>query len=309
MIIRLPLPNNREDWLKQRKPRLGGADAAAVSGFSRYASPLSVYCDKLDLVPEREDNEAMRQGRDLEDYVARRWCEETGLKVRRENSILVNDAYPWMHASIDRRVVGLDEGLECKTTSVYNKTDFAGGDVPHEYYVQCVHYLAVTGFKRWHLAVLVLNKGFYTFTIERNEAEIEALAELERKFYDDHIVAKVPPEATELDSDLLATLHPYGESRFVPLHDVSAELDNLSSLKSQAKALDAEITKLENIVKQALGDADEGADERYSVTWKNRTSSRFDATTLKETLPDVYRQYLKTTTSRTFLLKPLKEDK
>ena len=41
-----------------------------------------------------------------------------------------------------------------------------------------MHYMAVTGAKRWYLAVLVLNQGFYTYTIERDEAEISALMQV-----------------------------------------------------------------------------------------------------------------------------------
>ena len=81
----------------------------------------------LGLVPAKEDNEAMRQGRDLEEYVAFHRENRSELKGR---NILINDVNPFMHANIDRRIVGTLEGLECKTTSVYNDTDFEGGDVP-----------------------------------------------------------------------------------------------------------------------------------------------------------------------------------
>ena len=37
---------------------------------------------------EEFDNEAMREGRDLEEYVARRFMEETGKKVRRSQRFM-----------------------------------------------------------------------------------------------------------------------------------------------------------------------------------------------------------------------------
>ena len=117
----------------------------------------------------------MRQGRDLEEYVASRWAEETGKKIQRINAMLYRDTYPFAHADIDRWVRGENAGLECKTTSVMNLKHFRGGDFPANYYVQCVHYMAVTGADRWYLAVLVFGQGFYHFTIERDEAEIAAL--------------------------------------------------------------------------------------------------------------------------------------
>lgn len=152
------LTMTREEWLSERRKGLGGSDAAAILGMNPYRSPLAVYMDKIGIAPEILDNEAIRQGRDLEQYVAERFCEDTGRKVRRCNRILQHPEYPWMLANIDRDVVGEDAGLECKTTSPYNKTPFDQGDVPAPYYWQCQHYMAVTGAKSWYLAVLVHGK-------------------------------------------------------------------------------------------------------------------------------------------------------
>src|SRR5699024_12440638 len=63
---------------------------------------------------QETDNEAMRQGRDLEEYVASRFMEATGFKVRRANAIFRNEAHPIMLADFDRLIVGQKAGLECK---------------------------------------------------------------------------------------------------------------------------------------------------------------------------------------------------
>lgn len=64
-----------------------GTDAGAICGLNPYVSAFQVYQDKITDNIEETDNEAMRQGRDLEDYVAQRFTEETGLRVRRANAI------------------------------------------------------------------------------------------------------------------------------------------------------------------------------------------------------------------------------
>jgi putative phage-type endonuclease len=298
---------DRTDWLELRKQAIGGSDAAAIVGLSKWSSPLSVYADKLGLVPEREDNEAMRQGRDLEAYVAERFAEQTGYSVRRENHILVNEEFPFMHANIDRRITGYDIGLECKTTSVYNRTDFEGGDVPPEYYTQCQHYMAVTGWSTWYLAVLVLNKGFYVFKVDRNDDDIAALIEAERSFWYDHVIPGVPPEPMEQDDDLMSTLYPSDEGGYVPLHSVSRQLKDLMYKKQKAKDLDGEITALENQIKMALGDASEGSDDHFKVTWKTRTSNRLDTTRLKKEQPEIYEAFTKESSYRTFIVKEAKQ--
>lgn len=65
-----------EDWLRLRKQGIGGSDAGAVCGINSYRSAFNVYHDKVSAdLTEAEDNERMRQGRDLEDYCARRFSE------------------------------------------------------------------------------------------------------------------------------------------------------------------------------------------------------------------------------------------
>ena len=75
----------QEQWLKLRKKGIGGSDAGAVCGLNPYSSAMKVFQDKTSSEVEVTDNESMRIGRDLEDYVARRFMEATGLKVRKSN--------------------------------------------------------------------------------------------------------------------------------------------------------------------------------------------------------------------------------
>ena len=99
----------------------------------------------------------MRQGRDLEQYVADRFTEVIGKRVHQHTAMFHNPDYPFAHANIDRAVERA--GLEYKTTSVMNLKKFRSGEYPENYYVQCVHYLAVTRWDRLYLAVLILNQG------------------------------------------------------------------------------------------------------------------------------------------------------
>lgn len=80
----------KEEWLLHRKKGITGTDAGAIVGLDPYKSAFAVYQDKVSDEITDSDNEAMRQGRDLEEYVARRFVEETGLKVRRANAIFQN---------------------------------------------------------------------------------------------------------------------------------------------------------------------------------------------------------------------------
>ena len=76
------LDMDHETWLQYRKKGIGGSDAGSICGLNPYSTAISVFQDKTQLqAEEKEDNEAMRQGRDLEEYVAKRFTEETGKKL------------------------------------------------------------------------------------------------------------------------------------------------------------------------------------------------------------------------------------
>lgn len=301
-----------EQWLEYRRTGIGGSDAATIVGLNQYSSLYTLYNDKLGLIPAKEDNEAMRQGRDFEDYVSRRWMEATGKKVRRNCYMWRNDEHPFMIADIDREVVGENAGLECKTTSAYNKADLEGGEVPLTYYVQCQHYMAVMGFDRMYLAVLVLGVGFYRFTIDRDESEISALIEQEQAFW--HLVeTKTPPPVDGSDStaDTLAALYPAETvcGRVALSGACAALLADIEAMKAEQDALGRSISKAKAQIQLEIGDAEGGQCDGWRVSWKAQTRNSIDGAALKRDYPEIYQKYSKTTTSRVFRLTKVKEDK
>lgn len=295
---------SHEEWLQARRKGIGGSDAAAIVGLDRYKSAFDVYADKLGLKPEEPDNEAMRQGRDLEAYVAERFIEATGKKVRRRNPMLQHPEYPWMIANIDRWVVGENAGLECKTTSVLNRAKFAQGEYPANYYVQCMHYMAVTGADRWYLAVLVLNRSFHVFTIERDEAEIEALINAEKDFWENHVLKGIPPapDGKESTSGLIKQLFPEAKEREeMALFGYEDKIQRYLELNEQVKQLTEARDALKQELQLALGQAEIGRARGYVVEWKNQVRQTLDTARLKTEQAEIYKQYLKPAqTVRTF---------
>jgi len=286
----------REEWLELRKKGIGGSDSAAIVGLDRYRSPFDVYADKLGLKPEQPDNEAMRQGRDLEQYVAERFMEATGKKVRRRNAILQHPEHHWMLANIDRWVVGENAGFEAKTTSVLNRCKFSQGEFPPNYYVQCVHYMAVTGAERWYLAVLVLNKAFHVFTIERDEAEVQALIAAEKDFWENHVLKQIPPtpDGSESTSELLKQMFPEAREREeVALYGHEEKIQQYLELDARVKELTQERDAIKQELQLALADAEIGRAQGYVVEWKNQVRQALDTARLKKEQAEIYANYLK----------------
>ena len=303
---------SREKWLELRRNGIGGSEASAIMGLNPYSSPLHVYMDKIGKGKEEEPNEAMIQGTDLEAYVAERFTRDTGMKVRKVNRILQHPEYPWMLANIDREVVGLNAGLECKTTSPFSKFKFDDGEINPHYYWQSMHYMAVTGAERWFVAVLVLGKAFHVFEIKRDESAIQRLFEAEMAFWENNVIPKVPPLPTgnEADDEAIAAIYPVGNDDEEEAADVS-DLENILNLRDltmkRRDELDAEIKEYDQQIKLAMGTNQHGFSTTWNVNWTNTSTSRVDAKLLREKYPDIAAEVTKTTTGRRFSVARIKE--
>ena len=293
---------SHDEWLEHRRKSIGGSDAASIIGLNPWCSPYAVWADKLGKIPPKEDNEAMRLGRDLEDYVAKRFTEKTGKKVRRENSIIINPDYPFAHANVDRLVIGEDAGLECKTTSSLNLSKFKNGEFPDNYYAQCVHYMMVTGAKKWYLAVLVLGQGFYWYEIERDEEEIAALAKSEKAFWE-LVESQTAPEAdgSESTTNTLTTLYAESNNNTVDLFAYDSTLKQYLAIAKQIKELKAIQDELANSVKAYMQSNGKGESANHKVSWVSATRSTFDTKAFLADHPGAdLSKYYKSSSYRTF---------
>ena len=301
----------RDEWLSWRRKGIGGSDVGAIMGLNPYSSPFDVWAQKTGRAADRADNEAMRQGRDFEAYVASRFCEATGKSVRQSHWMYRHPERPYMLANIDRLVVGEKSGLECKTTSVYNEKMYKGGDVPYSYYCQCMHYLAVTGLERWYLAVLVLNKGFYWFTIERDEEQIDQITEMEKSFWT-YVEADIPPAAdgSTATSAILSEMWrgKADQTEVLLSSDDEAPLSRWEAIQEEISQLEDEKRMIENQLKTVLKDAPAGVGVRWKISWKPQTSNRVDTAKLKQQYPDVYDKCVKVSESRPLRIRRMEED-
>ena len=293
---------NHEEWLKLRSQYIGGSDAAAVVGLNAYASPFSLWAEKTGRVPGFAGNLATEVGTYLEEFVAQKFAEITGKKVRKCNQSFLNSEYPFAIANIDREIVGEDAGLEIKTTTELNMKKFKGGEYPANYYCQCVHYMAITGKQRWYLAVLIGNREFKWFTIERDEAEIEALMTAERDFWE-LVKTDTPPavDGTAATTEALKTIYEDSDDRNVDLFNYAADLRQYMALNQQIKELESIKDEAANRIKLFLGDAGGGECDGFSVTWKAQTRRTFDSKRFAEENPGVdLSGYYRSSSSRVF---------
>ena len=293
---------NYDEWKKLRNRYIGGSDAAAVVGLNPYSSPYTLWAQKLGCLPDFQGNLATEIGTYLEDFVAAKFEAETGKKARRCNQSFLNSQYPWAIANIDREIVGEDAGLEIKTTDSLNMKKFKNGEYPASYYVQCVHYMAVTGKKRWYLAVLIGNKEFKWFTIDRDEAEIAALMGAEKELWL-HIKNGTPPavDGTKPTTDSIKAIYTDSNDENIDLYLHSSDLAKYVEFKNKIKQLETMQNEIANRVKVFMGKAGSGECDNYRVSWKTSERSTFDSKRFAKENPDInLSDYYKTNSYRTF---------
>jgi len=182
-----------EQQLTDRKKGLFGTDASMLDETSPYNDPYFLYkCKRGEWDDTLEPAIHLELGHELEDYVARAYCQRKSKKVRRDNRTVwctkhLYEGKPFMGAHVDRVVVGEKKILECKTAYTRNKWGKDGsGIIPPNYRSQIKHYCLVLGLHKADVAVLHLP---YPPTIEIHSfdfsiIELDALLEKEYRMWD-----------------------------------------------------------------------------------------------------------------------------
>lgn len=310
VLARLTPETSRLEWLRLRQKGIGGSDAAAVLGLSRWKGPVDIWLSKtVEVEQEEELSDAAYWGVVLENVVALEFQRQIGLSVRRKNAVLMHDEYDFILANIDREIVGQKVGLECKTASAYKKDEWAGDEIPAEYIIQCQHYMAVTGYEAWWIACLVGGNQFVYKKIDRDEELIEMLIAAEVDFWNNYVVPNVMPPVDGSDASVSALNTLYPEAEKGTEINLSADENGLlmerKHLLDMKAKCDERIQEIDNQIKATMGENETAVGLNFSVKWSNSSRTTIDSKRLKAEKPEIYEQYAKTTTSRTFRVKEL----
>ena len=284
----------REEWLALRKQGIGGSDAAAACGLSRWKSPLGLWLEKTSSDKQSVYNEAMFWGTTLEPVIRDVFSTKIGKVVEVMPYIFQSEDYPFMIADIDG-IIREDDGsvslVEIKTVSAFKAGEWADG-LPAEYYIQIQHYLAVCELPRAYVVYLIGGNELHYELVERDEETISTIIMLESAFWD-KVVRRQKPDVDENSAEALDQLYPASNKTSIILPD---EADKLLDDYMAIKAIEDDVKKhknlLENQLKSMLGEA-ECAKSRngFSVSWKEAVSTRLDTAALKKEQPDLVAKY------------------
>jgi putative phage-type endonuclease len=303
---------DREDWLEKRRAGVGGSDVAALLGHSKTRGAYAVYVSKVapvDVQPHAND-EAAHWGNVLEPVVAAEFQQRTGYGLIEAKFLARSTRWPWLLATLDRWVqtqgpttgggtyseyvyasIDRSDGLlEVKTQSAFKAHEWSGGQVPDWVLDQVQHYLAVTGFGRAWVAVLVGGQAYQHVEVPTSPDYQAAIVEATARFWHDHIVYQVEPEPDGLDAttDAIGQRFSTGGAEPISLDgDVEAQtwLRTYRMLKQQHRAAGEDLQAAENWLKQRMGQAEVATLAGLpAVTWKVHERASIDGDQVRKLL-------------------------
>jgi putative phage-type endonuclease len=303
-----------EEWQAKRQKQvgIGGSDAGTLLGLNSFKDEYTLYLEKIGELEPSVAGEAAEWGHELEPIVANKWVERhgkgLGLEIEHFNYLLGSKEYPFMLANIDRLIRKGDSFgiLEVKTASEYLNGEWQHGEiladgtgsgkVPEKYYAQLQHYFAVTGLEWGYFASLVGGNKLYSVYVERNEAYIQKLIEIELLF-SQRLEMRIPPEinGSETCKQLIGTLFPEPNDEFVEvIEDSFGEwIYRRDALKEEIGLLENQLNEVETNIKNLIADNKGALWNGYKVTWGWRAGKKtVDQNILKDKYPDIYTEVL-----------------
>lgn len=297
LIMTVAEMQDENKWLEMRFRGLGGSDASIVVGLNKWKSPFSLWLEKTGQSEPEDlsDNEYVYWGKKLEQAVSDRFCELTGKKVQKRG-LLQSEEYPFMLASVDRMVVGENAGLECKTANGFAGKQWEDDEVPDAYYIQCQHYMAVTGCDKWYIAVLIGGNKFIWKCIERNQQDIDVLIEAEKDFW--HKVQNNIMPAVDGSDDCAKTLAEKFSSVIPEAVNLPAGAEFVVKILRETKSaiadLETQKTLQENRLKEMLGSYEVGYIGDEKISWKQQKGREtFNKKQFEKDYPDIAKNYTK----------------
>lgn len=263
------------EQLEQRKQGIGASEMPALMGVDPYRSAIDVYLEKTGQAPPFDGNQYTYWGNVLEPAIANRYAELNDVEVV-ECGTLVHPVHPWMMATPDRIVKADPErGLECKNRGGYNVNAWGepGSDeIPDEVAIQGHASMAVTGLRRWDVAVLLGGNQWASYVLEYDKELAESLIEVGRAFWHENVLAGVCPELDgsesstnyvnkkwSLHGDLLVQAEP----------EIVVVADELRQVRIDISSLEIEKEHRQNLIKDAIGEsAGIILPDGKKITWK-----------------------------------------
>lgn len=283
----------RPEWLDLRRSGLGGSDAAAVLGLSKWTSAYGLWLDKTGQAPDGDNSTlAQRRGTFLEPFIlAEATTADPDLHIDRAPYMLRHPEHAILRANIDGAAVHTKRlgrgGAEAKNVHPHAARDWADG-VPGYYDAQVHHYMAVLGWSWWVVIADCGGDDLRIHYIERDDDLIDALVTREVEWWQRHIVDGQEPtvDGSKATTEALALIEARAGTSLVldpdQLPEVEDLLRQIACDKAVAEDVKTSTDTAKNRLRQLMGEATElvDVDGNKLATWrpqKDKTVTEWSA--------------------------------
>lgn len=327
-----------------RQKFLGGSDIAALYGLSKWATPLSVYMDKV--VGKQPEDPAkakvFARGKRLEPVVIGMCVEEFGLVVTNTNQRYNYGPHPFMSCEIDFEFevteelqamfpplqlvpTGSIQNADVKTVHPFVAKDWGEAqtdEVPAYYGAQFMWGLGVTGRDVCMCAALFGADDLVIYFVFRDDEVIAEMRQRAMNFWEKHVIAQVPPEPVNMDDFHRLYLKRNGQP--VEIDSMTETmLAEMKADKDRMKVLEAKIEEKEYQIAMRIRHAfdiiDPAVDPKPEklelivggkpvATWNRTRGSHLDQKSLAVDHPDIKLKYSKEHFYRAFRFPKPKKD-
>lgn len=240
-----------------RKKYLGASDIPAVLGLDLFRNSRDVYESKVRDLQEDEPTPAMKFGNWMEPLLLDFAADYVGKPLSGRGVMLIDEATGVLACNLDGWFNDR-EIIEAKTTGFPDEYGDAGTDeVPGRVLAQTHHSMYVKG------AVLAWVPVFFRayvaeprmYRVERNDELVEVVVERGMKFWNEHVIPRIPPEGVTPSLEIAKRI------QRVPnvITDVpDALVEAWGQAKADANAGEKRKKSAEAALRAAIGEAEAG---------------------------------------------------
>ncbi|MGQ0710887.1 MAG: YqaJ viral recombinase family nuclease [Rhodoferax sp.] len=271
--------------MPDRTKFIGGSDAAAILGVSKWKTPFQLYQEKIGAYAEESSparDRVLARGKRWEPVVVEMLIDELQARGHDVEIIARNERYqdpelPFLACELDLelRIDGEEVNGEMKTVHPFAAKEWGEpetDEIPIYYAAQVMHGLMIKPRRRAVVAALIGTDDLRIHFLDRDEETIAGMRPREIEFWD-RIQYRNPPDPT--DPVDVKWLYQRDRGTAIEADDHLVLLcQKLKDIKADAKNLDGQIELLAARIKARMGSA---ATLIYRgkplATWKNNKDS------------------------------------
>lgn len=294
-----------------RSKLLGASEVPTLFNANPFCTPLKLWSLKRGLVEPDDETEPQYWGKAKEAIIANRFARDHKVKLMAYKERFKHPSMSYFSCELDRIIVGTRTNVECKAVHEYKAKDWAGGvnEMPAYVILQTQAQMGLSKRKETWAACLIGSSKYVEKLVKFDE---ELYADIEKRvkdFWENYVLANVPPMASADDDDVLLALYPKSNEEIQTVESLNDSIRLLKETQGHIAELENQEAEIKNRLKAVIGENMGVKTSEYVVSWKPQVSRRVDVDFLKKNYEHIWKQCLKDSAIRVLRVAANKEKK